>query len=493
MNTNSAPSDDLAYLGLVEVGARIRGRMLTAEQVTTGLLARIDRLDGNLNSFIAVLAEDALKQARIADHEIAMGQWRGPLHGVPVAVKDLLDMAGLPTTAGSVILRNNVARSDSTVVRKLRDAGAIIIGKLHTTEAALLEHHPSLPRPRNPWSAEHWTGVSSSGSGVATAAGLCYGAIGTDTGGSIRMPASANGVTGLKPTWGRVSRHGLFPLAESLDHIGPMARSTLDVAAMLQVIAGADRHDPTALPAPRDDYLEGIAKPIDGVVIGIDDAFATDGIPPEIGRAIYEFCEAMIDLGAQVRPVTMPWDNAIDNAGMTMMLAELAQAHATIFPANAARYGAHARAMIEAGRNIDTAAYIEACRRRAAFAGQVDGLFREVDLLIVPALGLPLPSLSELQALTADLDHARRTLFRFTSLFNLAGVPSLTLPGRPADSGLPLGLQIVGGKLTEGLICRVGHAFQQVTNHHIRRPALGQGTLRHGGTDGSHPATGEGR
>ena len=473
MATLSSQPDTLAYLGTLEVGDRIHRGVLSSEQVTTEMLARVDRLDSQLNSFVAVLAEDALQQARSADREIAMGLWRGPLHGVPVAVKDLLDMEGLPTAAGSEILRNNVAGSDSTVVRKLRGAGAVILGKLRTTEAALLEHHPSLPQPRNPWSAEYWTGVSSSGSGVATAAGLCYGAIGTDTGGSIRAPASANGVTGLKPTWGRVSRHGLFPLAPSLDHIGPMARSAQDVAAMLQAIAGPDRHDPTTLLASREDYLGGITQPIDGAVIGIDHAFATEGLPAEIVRTVHEFCEVMIDLGAQIRPVTMPWDDAINDAGLTILLAELAHSHADLFPAHASHYGPYARASIEAGRNIDIAAYIAATQCRAAFAGEMGRLFQGVDLMIMPGLGAPVPSLVELQALASDVDTIRRTLFRFTSPFNLAGVPTLSFPGGFSENGLPLGLQLVAGKWKEGLLCRAGYAYQQVTDHHIRRPALG--------------------
>ena len=470
MTTDPCHSDSLAYLGLVEVGDHIRRGVLTSEQVTTEALARCHRLDSALNSFVALLVDDALQQARSVDREIAMGLWRGPLHGVPVAVKDLLDMAGQPTAAGSVILRNNVAASDSTVVRKLRQAGAVILGKLHTTEAALLEHHPSLAQPRNPWSAEHWPGASSSGPGVATAAGLCYGAIGTDTGGSIRTPAAANGVTGLKPTWGRVSRHGLFPLAQSLDHIGPMARSVQDVAAMLQVIAGADRRDPTALLAPREDYLGQIAKPIDGVVIGIDQPFATYGLSPEISRTVHEFCEVMEDLGAQIRSVRMPWDDEIAEAGLTIVLAELAQTHAGLFPDHASQYGPHARASIELGQGIAAAAYIRASQRRAAFTGEMGRLFQEVDVLITPGLGMPVPSLRELRALASDVDAVRRTLYRFTSPFNLAGVPTLSFPGGFSESGLPLGLQLAAGRLNEDLLCRVGYAYQQVTDHHLRRP-----------------------
>ena len=242
---------------------------------------------------------------------------------------------------------------------------------------------------------------------------------------------------------------------------------------MLQAIAGPDRHDPTTLLASREDYLGGITQPIDGAVIGIDHAFATEGLPAEIVRTVHEFCEVMIDLGAQIRPVTMPWDDAINDAGLTILLAELAHSHADLFPAHASHYGPYARASIEAGRNIDIAAYIAATQCRAAFAGEMGRLFQGVDLMIMPGLGAPVPSLVELQALASDVDTIRRTLFRFTSPFNLAGVPTLSFPGGFSENGLPLGLQLVAGKWKEGLLCRAGYAYQQVTDHHVRRPALG--------------------
>jgi len=472
MKASADLSVDVHYLGLVETAELIRRRELSSEQVTAALLKRVGRLDPELNSFVLVLESTAMEAARAADKEIAAGLWRGPLHGVPVGVKDLLDMAGLPTAAGGVILKDSVAASDATVVSRLKRAGAVIIGKLRTTEAALLDHHASLPRPINPWGAEYWTGVSSSGSGVATAAGLCYGALGTDTGGSIRMPSSANNLTGLKPTWGRVSRHGLFPLAESLDHIGPMARNAADAAAMLQAIAGADPHDPTALAHPTQDYLGGLGKPIDDIVVGVDWRFVAEGLPTEIESVVKEACLALQERGAQVRPVQMPWDPACDYGSMTILLAEAAHAHAAFFPAEADRYGPRTREFIEEGRKVDAATYIKASILRAQFNGRMAKLFREVDVLIAPGLGLPLPTLAELEAIVADLDVTTRTLFRFTSPFNMAGLPTLSLPGGFSRDDMPLGLQLVGGKLSEALLCQVGHAFQQITDHHLRRPPL---------------------
>ena len=232
---------DLHYSELVEVGRRIQKRDLSAVQVTQAQLDRIARLDGKLKSYAHVMASSALEQARLADKEIAGGKVRGALHGVPIAVKDLCWTSDAPTAAGMKIHRDNRPSEDATVVARFREAGAVILGKLQLTEGAYADHHPEIDPPKNPWDATLWSGASSSGSGVATAAGLCYGSLGSDTGGSIRFPSAANGVTGLKPTWGRVSRYGVFELAATLDHIGPMARSAVDCGAILGVIAGPIR------------------------------------------------------------------------------------------------------------------------------------------------------------------------------------------------------------------------------------------------------------
>jgi len=247
--------DEIAYLPLVEVGRRIAARQLSPVAVTGAMLARIERLQPKLRAYATVMAESALAEARAAEAEIAAGRRRGPLHGVPLAVKDLCYTAGAPTAAGMKIHRDFRPTYDATVVARLRRAGAVILGKLQMTEGAYADHHPDVAPPLNPWNADYWCGSSSSGSGVATATGQCFGSIGSDTGGSIRFPCDANGITGLKPTWGRVSRHGIFPLSESLDHIGPMTRSAEDAAAMMQAIAGHDPADPTSVSLPVPDYL----------------------------------------------------------------------------------------------------------------------------------------------------------------------------------------------------------------------------------------------
>ncbi len=260
---------DLHYLSLDEVARRLKARDVSSVEATGALLERIARIDPRLMSYATVTPERALDDARRLDAETAAGRSRGPLHGVPIAVKDLCDTAGVPTAAGMAIRARHVPDSDATVVARLKQAGAVILGKLQMTEGAYGLHHPKVVPPLNPWNAAYWTGVSSSGSGVATAAGLCFGSLGSDTGGSIRFPSTMNGLSGLKPTWGRVSRAGVFPLAESLDHVGPMCRSALDVALMLGVIAGADPDDPTASPRPVPDYVASIGAGVKGKRLGV--------------------------------------------------------------------------------------------------------------------------------------------------------------------------------------------------------------------------------
>ena len=258
------PTTDLHYLGLVEVGQQVQAKKLSPVEVTKAMLERIERLDGKLKSYACVMADSALAEAAAAEKEIAAGKIKGPLHGVPVAVKDLCWAKGAPAAHGMTIHHDFRPSEDATVVARLKNAGAIILGKLQQTEGAYADHHPKIDPPKNPWNADLWPGASSSGSGSATAAGLCFGSLGTDTGGSIRFPSAANGITGLKPTWGRVSRYGAFELAATLDHIGPMTRNAIDCGAMLGVIAGQDSKDTTAVPLPVPDYLAGLTGDLQG-------------------------------------------------------------------------------------------------------------------------------------------------------------------------------------------------------------------------------------
>ncbi|MCW5582127.1 MAG: Asp-tRNA(Asn)/Glu-tRNA(Gln) amidotransferase GatCAB subunit A, partial [Luteimonas sp.] len=330
---------ELFYCDLVEAGRRIQAREVSSVEVTGAMLNRIEALQPRLKAYATVTADLARDQAALADAEIARGAIRGPLHGVPVAVKDLCFTKGIPTAAGMAIYRDFRPTYDATVVTRLRNAGAVLLGKLQMTEGAFSAHHPSVDPPVNPWSAAHWTGVSSSGSGVATAAGLCFGSLGTDTGGSIRFPSTMNNVTGLKPTWGRVSRHGVFALAESLDHVGPMCRSAADAAAMLGAMAGADPDDPTAVPDPVPDYLATINDGVRGLRIGIDRALNAAGADADLVAAVEEGARVLGDVGAEIRDVTFPSPDDIVPDWIPLCAIEAALAHEATFPSRETDYG----------------------------------------------------------------------------------------------------------------------------------------------------------
>jgi len=463
---------DIHYLSLLELSDLIRRRELSSLEVTEALLARIERHEPRLNAILMLLADQARDAARQADDEIARGQWRGPLHGVPLGIKDLHWTKGLPTTGGMDLLSDFRPAEDATVVARLKRAGAVIIAKLHMTEGALLDHHPAFARPSNPWSAEHWTGVSSSGSGVATAAGFCFGATGTDTGGSIRMPSAANNLTGIKPTWGRVSRHGLVHLAESLDHIGPMARSAMDAAAMLQAMAGPDPKDPTALLAPVPDYLAECGKDVSDLVVGIDWDYAAGGLEPEIGETLRRAAATFAELGASVRDIKVAWSEHDVAATGGLFGAEALAAHEGMFPEHADRYGPRTRSRFETYPRIDAASVARGYQARDQLKGRMAATFREVDLILLPGLGKLLPKWDEIDAMFDNLDDARKILLRFNSPFNLTGVPTISLPGGFTAGGLPIGVQLVGPALSEPALIRAGAAFQRVTDHHTRHPAL---------------------
>jgi amidase len=462
-------SDDLCLLDLVDVGRRIQGRQLSSVEVTQGVLDRIARLDGRLKSYATVTADQALVEAGQADVEIARGTIRGPLHGVPVAVKDLCHTKGISTAAGMAIYKEFKPAVDATVVTRLREAGAVLLGKLQMTEGAYGQHHPSIDPPVNPWSADHWTGVSSSGSGVATAAGLCYGALGTDTLGSIRFPSTMNGITGLKPSWGRVSRAGVFALAQSLDHIGPMTRSAADAAAMLGAIAGADPDDPTAAQDAVPDYLAVIGQGVRGLRIGIDRSFIAAGADADMVRATEEASAVLARNGARLCDIGFPSPEAVVRDAIALCGVEAAVAHEATYPLRASEYGPVLTGLLDAGRAVDGLALTKILLRREAFRGRLNALFRDIELLIMPAMNAAAPTL-------ADMAPARRSpaameaRLRFTAPFDMSGHPTLTLPGGETVAGLPVGFQIVGRHMQEEVLLRAGHAFQQATHWHTRRP-----------------------
>jgi amidase len=471
-HSRTPDSGEIPYLGLLAVAEHIRRRDLTAEEVLATLLARVDRHEAKLHGFALVMRDVAMSQARQADREIAAGHWRGPLHGVPIGIKDLLDVEGVPTASGTEVLKDYVPSADATVVARLRQAGAVIIGKLHMTEGATVAHHPSLPRPDNPWRSGYWPGVSSSGSGVATAAGFCFGALGTDTGGSIRMPSAACGLSAIKPTWGRVSRHGLFPLAESFDHVGPMARSTADAAAILRVIAGEDPADPTALPGPIPDYLAALDGGISGLTIGVDRTVLETNVDSIVIDNVKQAIVVLQSLGARIREVACPPFAPLLSTVVPLMITEAAVAHAATYPLHADRYGPDLKRMLDTAAAVTATDIARSIHSRAAFSGALRKVFDDIDLLLTPASPAPTPTWDEIEALSDDLGAVLDRVGRFTFPFNVSGNPTLSLPSGFAPTGLPLGIQLIGPHQGEALLCRAGHAFQRVTAFHAVHPLL---------------------
>ncbi len=465
------PTTDLHYLTLTELARRLHEREISPVEVTQAMLDRIENVDRDLESYVTVLPESALARAKEAEAEIARGNVRGRLHGVPIAIKDLCSTKGVRTTCGTLVLSDWVPGEDATVVERLRDAGAIVLGKLKLTEGAYAAHHPEVIAPRNPWSPEHWTGVSSSGSGVATAAGLCYGSLGTDTGGSIRFPAAANGVVGIKPTYGRVSRHGAFPLSASLDHVGPMTRSVEDAAAILEVIAGLDPRDPTTRRAAVPPYADAIDRGIRGVRIGIDEAYCTEETDPEMARAALDGADVLRDCGAQIRSVSMPPIRELLDGWGPFVAVEAAIAHAATFPAQAARYGPPFRRFLEAGLRVTGAEYARVQAAREVFRGRLAAVFEEVDLLLCPSTPAPPPPLAVIDQMLESAGDSSSFL-RFTGPFNFSGSPTISVPCGFTDGGLPLSLQLVARDLEEELLCRAGHAYERATDWHTRHPSV---------------------
>jgi amidase len=461
---------DLALTTLTTVAQRLQARDLSPIELTRHLLDRITRLDPHFHSYVTVLDEQALAQARAAEADIVRGRYRGPLHGIPVAVKDLCCTQNIPTTCGAQMFSTWTPTQDSTVVEKLTAAGAILLGKLHMTEFALRWHHPYRPIPTNPWGADRWPGVSSSGSGVATAAGLCYGAIGTDTGGSIRFPAAANGVVGLKPTYGRVSRAGVFPLAASLDHVGPLTRSVADAAAMLQAIAGYDPRDPTSSRLPVPDYIQACQQGIAGVRLGVDERYLTVGVHPEVSRAVLTAVEVLKAQGAALVAVTVPElaHDATGQAWYTITAAEALVAHAGLYPERASEYGPF-RALLEDGARYTAQAYAQAHQVRETLSGRWHGLFDDVDVVLCPTMPSTAPRMdAQGQALMAE--GLVRT--RYTFPLNFSRHPTLSLPCGFDSEGMPVSVQLVARHFAEEVLCRVGHAYEQATSWHTARPPL---------------------
>ena len=469
------------YLSLWEVSRMIEAGEISPVELTQMLLDRIRTLDVRLHSYATVMADEALASARAAEREIQSGNYRGPLHGVPIAVKDLCYTKGIPTRGGLKVLDGFIPEFDASVVAKLKAAGAVLLGKLTTTEGAMVGYHRDFDIPVNPWGEELWAGVSSSGSGVATAAGLCFASLGTDTGGSIRFPSTANGIVGLKPTYGRVSRYGVLPLAESLDHVGPMTRSVRDAAIVFEAIAGHDLNDPTSLDAPVPRMLDEIGRGVEGVRIGFDRAYALDRVEPGLASAIEVAVGELERLGAEVVGVQVPDVTAVLAAWPVVCAAEAAQAHRETFPSRADEYGSYFREFLGFGASVGEAELADARRVGKEFSDRFRAVLSSVDAVLSPAGGRPFTvpsgiqygSMTEWNQLMANSVLANEKPFTsFTFPHNFAGTPTLTLPCGLSAEGLLYTMQFAGNPLSEAMLCRIGQAYEAATPWHERHPRM---------------------
>jgi amidase len=457
----------LHYLELTELADLLRRGEVTSVEATRAQLERIGRLDGQLASYARTMPEQALSDAAAADAEIAAGRWRGPLHGVPLGLKDLFWTKGVPTAAGTLVHRDCVPEEDATVVARLRQAGAVLLGKLEMTEGAYSDHHPAITPPKNPWDAGYWTGISSSGSAAATAAGLCYGALASDTGGSIRWPCGATGLTGLKPAWGRVSRFGVFELAASLDHVGPIARSAADAAAIFAATAGADDRDPTTLGLPPLDHGELATRGIRGMRLGIDAHWNTVDVDPAVQQVLADAEKVFRQLGVEIVALRAPdvTQAVIDWAPACAL--EAAVAHRSTYPAHKSEYGPVLASVLDAGHALSAFDYQAIRLRRLALRGRFAHLFRMIDALLVPVQPFAPLTLGEISTLGAQPDLILK-LQRYTAPFNLTGHPTVTLPAGCSERGMPIGIQLAGRD--EIALLRAAMAFQRETSWHKRHP-----------------------
>jgi aspartyl-tRNA(Asn)/glutamyl-tRNA(Gln) amidotransferase subunit A len=457
---------ELVYAGIRELGGLFRKREVSPVELTSALLDRIARLDPKLNAFVTLTGERALAEAKAAEAALLRGDAH-PLTGIPMGYKDIYATRGIKTTAGSALWEHAVPDADATCVTRLQEVGCVMLGKLITHEFAWGIQSPGhrFKPARNPWNLDHIPGGSSSGSGAALAAGLCVGALGTDTGGSIRGPASFSGIAGLKPTYGRCSRAGVATLSWTLDHTGPMARSVEDCAYLLQTLAGHDPLDPASSRAPVADYVGTLGQSIRGLRIGVVRDYFFDGADAEVVTAFESSMAALRGLGADVRDVTIPsiWDAP---SFMVIMASEAFAYHERDLRERPELYGDLLRERLMSGGLYTGAEYVQAMRLRERLRHEMLDVLRTVDLLATPTSPKPAPTFATMWDTSLGFPRSN------TPPFNLSGLPALALPCGFAAAGLPLSLQLAGRPFDEATVLRAGHAYQQTTDWHRRRPPV---------------------
>jgi len=455
-----------AFTPISELAERLRRREISPVEITQDCLGRIERLNPALNAFITVTAETALAEARRAEAEILRGEWRGPLHGVPVGLKDLIDTAGVRTTAASALYKDRVPNQDAEVVRRLRRAGAVIVGKNNLHEFAyggssLVSYFGEV---HNPWELGRIAGGSSGGSAAAVVAGLVYAAIGTDTAGSIREPAALCGCVGLKPTYGRVSSRGVIPLSSSLDHVGPLAATVSDAAIVLQAIAGYDSADITSLDMPVADYVSALREGAKSLRVGVPRAYFFEGLDAEVASAMEHALRGISTLVAKIKEVQL--DVPTDR---TLQAAESYAYHAENVAKMPELYQPETVRRIRSGEKVSAGEYIERQRELEQARRGIGQVFADVDVMVTPTMPMPAPAIADLKADPEASRPAELKLLRDTRPFNVWGLPAISVPCGFTQSGLPIGLQIAGPHWREDLVLRLAHAYEQATAWHKRR------------------------
>ncbi len=454
------------FTSISELALRLRRKEISPVEITQQYLSRIENLNPALNAFITVLSDSALREARAAEAEIQRGEWRGPLHGVPIALKDLIDTAGARTTAASAVYEHRVPTDDAEVVRRLRKAGAVILGKNNLHEFAygassLVSHFGDM---HNPWDLGRITGGSSGGSAAAVTAGLACAAIGTDTAGSIREPASLCGCVGLKPTYGRVSSRGVIPLSASLDHVGPLVSTVADAAIVLQAIAGYDAADITTADILVCDYVSAIKEGAKSLRVGVPQAYFFDELDSEVASAMGHALRGIETMVANVREVKLEisTDRSLQAAESYAYHSENIAKHSDLYQAETLR-------RIRTGEKVSAAEYIQRRRELEEARRNIHAAFAEVDLLVSPTTPMPAPTIAHLRANAEALRPAELKLLRNTRPFNVWGLPAISVPCGFTQGGLPIGLQIAGPSWREDLVLRLAHAYEQATAWHKRR------------------------
>ena len=463
---------DLAYLSVADVAELLRTKKISPVDYAKALLQRIEQYDGGLNAFLRLTPEIAIEDAQRAEAEIMRGEWRGPLHGVPYGLKDIVDYTGLPTTAHSKILQNNVAQSDAVVTQKLRAAGGVFMGKLSTHEFAYGGPCFDLPWPpaRNPWNRDHFCGGSSSGSGTATAAGFLPAAIGSDTGGSIRNPATLCGIIGMKPTYGLVSRRGVMPLAFSLDHVGPLTRTVRDNALMLDVIAGYDSRDPASVDVAAGGYTAELGRSLKGLRIGVIRHFYTRDMEadPEMAAGIETALKTLLELGAEVREIETAPLGEYAACNRTILTSEAYAIHEKWLCERPQDYGSLTRERLLSGAFVRAADYINATRIRSRLAKTFHALFDDIHVAVTASAMDPACRIDDSAAIERTYGRQAR------APFNVTGSPALCVPVGFSKAGLPLGMQIIGKPFSEALLYRVGDAYERAAKWVDMHPRLQQ-------------------